>query len=179
MSDVVLNWYVFETFASAEWQVFRELEKQGFQVWLGWYLDDVTRGRFKSGRTRVHIEGYVFVRADRKWLRSARKISGIKDLIAYADGSPAAIDDGIMDELMTRLSTHAKLKIEETPLLAFEEDQKRKLISGPFAGFIAQIARVVSFDVIAVWVEAMGRKVKIEVPPDQLSTAIVPGRHCA
>lgn len=179
MSEPHLQWFVFETFAGAEWQVYRGLEKDGFKVWLGWYLDDVTRGRYKRGATRIHIEGYVFIHADRKWLRAARKASGIKALLSYADGTPAPIGDAIMDKLIEKLSSHFKVEIDEAPVVTFEENQARKLISGPFAGFIAQIARVVSFDTISVWVEAMGRKVKIEVPPAQLSPTIEPQKHCA
>ena len=179
MSEPVLKWYVFETFVGAEWQVYRDLDKLGFEVWLGWYLDDVTRGRYKRGATRIYMEGYVFIRADRKWLRQARGVKGIKDLITYADRTPAPIPDDVMGPLIAALSTHFKVEIEKAPIVTIEEGQSRKLISGAFCGFIAQIARVVSFNVIEVWIDAMGRKVRIAVPPEDVSPTVLPQKHCA
>lgn len=179
MSEPVLNWYVLETFANAEWQVYRELLKQGYHAWVGYYLDDVTRGRYKRGATRIYIEGYVFVRADRKWLRAARKVSGVQSVVCNADGIPAAIDNDIMTDLMDRLSSVFKVDIEPAPIISFEPGEQKRMKDGPFAGLLVEIARVVSVDKIKVWLNAMGRKVEIEVQPAQLSHNVEMRKHCA
>lgn len=179
MSEPVLHWYVFETFAGAEWQVYRELMRQGYQAWLGYYIDDVTRGRYKRGATRVYIEGYVFVRADRKWLRTARKVIGVQALVTNADGFPAAIDDDVMNDLIARLSSAFRVDIAMAPIISFEPGQQKKINDGPFKGLLVEIARVVSHDKIKVWMDAMGRKVEIEVQPAQLSHNVEVEKHCA
>lgn len=180
MSDPHLNWYAWETFAGAEWEVYREMLKRGHQAWLGFYLDDVTRGRFKRGLTRIYIEGYVFVRADRKLLRDMRNIKGIYKWVENADGRAAPIADDVMDQLIASLSSPFKIDIgDASPVIAFDPGQRRKMKDGPFEGLVVEIAKLVDVDKIKVWMNAMGRTVEIEVHPGQLSHKVEDERRCA
>lgn len=170
------HWYAAETYSGAEWQVHDALKQADMVSWLAYEIKSVGGGRWRHGKVRALIEGYVFIKTDRKSLRSVKTTVGVKNIVFCGD-TPAIIPDPVMEDLMARLSETLVTVATEKPPLEFGIGDQRKVRIGPFEGLIVEIARIVSFEKVEVWMEAMGQKVRLAVKPDHLG-AIRAQEHC-
>ena len=124
------------------------------------------KGRFVS-TLRPMFPGYVFVSFDVAgglW-RKIQSTYGITRLVSFGK-EPAMVPLDIVSQLMLRCDTAGKLL---PPKLLKPGDQVR-MISGPFANFVATIENIAPDRRVWVLMEIMGGQTRVAVTADQLRT---------
>ncbi|CAN5479046.1 transcription termination/antitermination protein NusG [soil metagenome] len=171
MSEI--RWYAVETFGNAEYHAHSGLERLNIASWLPHYITGVRYGRYQLGRVKPHFPGYLFAGlAANQSIRAVKDVVGVKSIISSGD-KPAVIPPEIIAELRESLADFDRAPLR-TPaaIVTFKEGDEVKVVDGPFASFLGEIARVVSPKRISVWVSLFGRETLITLPPAALQPSV-------
>lgn len=163
-----VNWYIAQFKPKAHGLATRNLERQGFSVFLP--MHEVTKrrnGQFRKAVTPL-FPGYLFVEFDplvRGW-RAINSTLGISRLVSFCD-RPAVVPETLITGLKMRCGEAEQV----LPLSTFKEGDKVEIAHGPFAGFIATIDRMSPDQRVWVLLELMQQETRVQVGAGNLALA--------
>lgn len=146
----------------------RNLKQQGFQTFLP--IEDGTkrmRGKFVTA-PRPLFPGYIFVAFNvgaGHW-RTINSTDGITRLVSFGK-VPASVPLDIVSQLMQRCDASGRL----LPPKPLKPGDQVRLISGPFADFVATIEAIAPERRVWVLMEIMGGQTRVAVDAEQLRMA--------
>lgn len=157
------HWYVAHTHSKGEEIALKNLLTQGFVVFLPRYH----RIRRHARKTDVVVAPlfprYLFVELDLetdRWL-SVESTRGIAYLVRQ-NGCPAALPQGIIESL------HEQSNISDivplSSLEIFRPGTEVQILDGAFMGHKASYEKMADQDRVALLLNMLGRKVRIELP---------------
>lgn len=131
------RWYVVQALARREPIAKMRLEAQGYKIFLPQMIKTVRHAR-KMRQARVAVfPGYLFVALNPlkdRW-RSINGTIGVARMIMANEG-PAAVPRGIVESLASYLDNQGICRFDRD----LKEGQQVRIVSGPFAHLIGQIA---------------------------------------
>ena len=131
------RWYVVQALARREPIAKMRLEAQGYKIFLPQMIKTVRHAR-KMRQARVAVfPGYLFVALNPlkdRW-RSINGTIGVARMIMANEG-PAPVPRGIVESLASYLDNQGICRFDRD----LREGQQVRIVSGPFAHLIGQIA---------------------------------------
>jgi transcriptional antiterminator RfaH len=159
------EWFILQFKANLHHQAKNNLNQQGFETFLP--LHDITSrkaSRFNN-TTQPLFPGYMFISFDKtntKW-RKINNTYGVVRLITF-NSIPKSIPTMFVDNLMKRYDLSGKL----LPVQKLNKGEKIKILTGPFASFIATIEDYETDQRVYVLLDLMGRKIKTQTQANAL-----------
>ena len=160
-------WYLVQCRPNQNHIAARNLQRQGIELFQP--LQRSTR-RWRT-RLREHIRplftGYLFVTFDpaRPEWRAINTTPGVLRLVRFGAGWPQRVPSALVTGLM--------LRCDETGVLRPPEDLRPgdpvKIVSGPFADFVATVESLAPDQRVTVLLELMGRATRIAVPTEMVA----------
>jgi transcriptional antiterminator RfaH len=159
------EWFILQFKRNSHHQATKNLNKQGFETFLP--LHDITSRKTSRfiNTSQPLFPGYMFVKFDRaetKWYK-INNTYGVSRLITF-NSILKSIPTTFVESLMKRYDFTGKL----LPLKNLKKGDQVKILKGPFADFIANIEEYETDQRIWIIMDLMGRKIKIQTPPDNL-----------
>lgn len=138
----------------------RNLERQGFHIFLP--MVEETRTRAGKFVPRLHplFPGYVFVGGEVEsgaW-RAINSTYGVTRLVSFGS-EPAFVPAELVSELMLRCDRDGVF----SPLHRLNLGDQVKITTGPFADFVATVEEIESDKRVWVLVELLGRTTRVSV----------------
>jgi len=164
------RWYVVQSQPNAERKAVMHLERQGFTTYLPRYLKRRRHAR------RVEIVGaplfprYLFVGIDltmQRW-RSIFSTIGVSRLVCNGE-LPTAIPDQVIESLRAREDAGGFVRLAQR--LSFRAGDKIRILDGVFADCLGLYASMKDSDRVAVLLDLLGRKVRVEVDAESVAAA--------
>ena len=147
----------------------RNLARQGIESFCPWQIETARRNQHLHNIRQPLFPGYIFVRVDPRaglW-RKLRNTRGLTRLVQTDPRAPTPLPDALIEGLRQRCDADGQLAA--LPDLA--PGDCVRVISGPFAEFVARIERITPDARIRVLFDLMQRKVAVELDPAQLRRA--------
>ena len=165
--DLLKKWFILQFKPNSHRLAERNLNRQGFESFLP--LHEVTKYKYNRyvGDLRPLFPGYMFVAFDPEsgpW-RQIKCTIGVSKLVSFG-GQPSPIPLDLISGLMARCNSSGKL----LPLDQPNKGDVVKLLTGPFANYIAKVETIDPDQRIWVLMELMGRVTRISVDHNQLLT---------
>jgi transcriptional antiterminator RfaH len=155
------EWFVLQFKPNAHNQAKKNLNQQGFETFLPLH-DTTTR---KASRfiniAQPLFPGYMFItfdRAESKW-HKINNTYGVSRLVTF-NSILKSIPTIFIDNLMKRSDLSGKL----LPMQKLKKGDQVKVLSGPFADFIATVETHETDQRIWILMDLMGRKAKMQTP---------------
>ena len=153
------EWFILQFKANSYQQAAKNLNIQGFETFLPTY-DTTSRklSRFVN-TTRPLFPGYMFVKFEKetsKW-HKINNTYGVSRLITF-NSILKSVPTTIIEELIARCDFTGKL----LPVKKLAKGDQVKVLSGPFANFIATIETIEADQRIWILTNLMGRRTKIK-----------------
>lgn len=151
------RWYLAQSKPNEQSIAERHLHRQCFEVFAPQHAQ--TR-RTRGGMIRVMrplFPGYLFVRADPAqgaW-RAINGTQGIAKLVQFGSGGPASVPDALIAGLMSRCDSPDV--VQPKPL---KTGERVRMLSGPFADFLATVERISPGQRVWVLLDFMGRQTR-------------------
>ena len=146
-------------------QAVKNLNQQGFETFLPLsYVTSRKTSRFIS-TVRPLFPGYMFVAFDREktnW-NKINSTYGVSRLITF-NSVLKSIPTTIVDDLINRCDITGKL----LPVKKFKKGDPVKVLTGPFASFIATVEKYEADQRIWILMDLMNRKAKIQTHSDTI-----------
>lgn len=139
----------------------RNLERQGFEPYLPTLAVTMRRGAEFVKAERPLFPGYIFVpviMGTAAW-RLIGSTHGISRIVTFGDASPATIPDELVAAMMSRWSTASS---------TISAGDKVRVVSGPFADFIAEVERREEDERIWVLLDVLGRRSRVGLLPQEI-----------
>ncbi|HYA81119.1 MAG TPA: transcription termination/antitermination NusG family protein [Methylocystis sp.] len=152
----VERWYVAQTLLRREARAQRELEAQGFRVFMPWALRTVRHARKLRTVRDPAFPGYLFVALDleRDRWRCVNGTIGVARLI-MGEETPLPVPLGVVEALRSC--------VDPTGLCRFDRDlmagQSIRVTVGPFAQAIGELVHLDAKGRVRVLLEIMGGKI--------------------
>jgi transcriptional antiterminator RfaH len=156
------EWFILQFKSNSHHQAEKNLNRQGFKTFLP--LHDISSrklSRFIS-TSKPLFPGYMFIRFDKaesEW-NKINNTYGVSRLITF-NTVLKSIPTKFIDCLMSRYDSSGKL----LPVEKFKKGDQVKILTGPFANFIATIEKYEADQRIWILMDLMGRNTKIQTPP--------------
>ena len=160
------EWFILQFKSNSHHLAAKNLNRQGFETFLP--LHDITARRLTQFKntSKPLFPGYMFVRFDRaesEW-HKINNTYGVSRLITF-NSILKSIPTTFIDRLIMRYDSSGKL----LPIKKLKKGDQVKVVEGPFADFIATVETYESDQRIWILMDLMGRKTKIQTPPDNLA----------
>jgi transcriptional antiterminator RfaH len=167
MRDQVI-WYAVHTGARAEWLVHSELRRQGFETLYLHYLASVAHAGRKIGILRPYFPRYLFVGLKPgQSIGTVNNTAGVSAVVYFGD-EPLRIPDHVIAELRGRGDQMGRIQsADETERKALTDGAEVRIISGPFAGLLATVARDKG-KAVQCWIRMFGHRTRATVSPDDV-----------
>ena len=159
------EWFLLQFKSNSHRLAAKNLNRQGFETFLP--LNNATSrkaSRFINS-TQPLFPGYMFVRfnkAETEW-HKINSTYGVSRLITF-NSILNSISTSFIDSLMKRYDLSGKL----LPMQKLKKGDQVKVLTGPFADFIATVEKYEADQRIWILMDLMGRKTKITTPSDAL-----------
>lgn len=156
LPDSGTRWYVAQTLARREVGAALQLERQGFHTFLPQMLKTVRHARrLRTVRCAV-FPGYVFVRLDlsRDRWRAVNGTINVSRLV-MGEERPLPVPSGIVEALQTYRDASGLCRLDRD----LNVGERVRVVSGPFAEIIGQIATLDDKGRARVLLEIMGGSV--------------------
>ena len=159
------EWFILQFKSNSHHLAAKNLNRQGFETFLP--LHETTSRRLSRfiNTSKPLFPGYMFIRFDRKkseW-HKINNTYGVSRLMTV-DSILRSVPDIFVDSLMKRYDLSGKL----IPIQKLKKGDQVKVLTGPFANFIATIEEYETDQRIWILMDLMGRKTKIQTPSDAL-----------
>jgi transcriptional antiterminator RfaH len=164
------RWYVVQTQHRSEAQAARELASQAFEIFLPRYQKKCRHARKVTLVTAPLFPGYLFVRLDpghQRW-RSINGTRCVVRVIASQEG-PIPVPDALIAMLRKRLDPQGFVVMSLRP--DFAPGAAIRIRSGSFADAIGLFDGFRDHDRVAVLLEFLGGKVRVELDEDLVEKA--------
>lgn len=158
-------WYLAQLKPNGHRIAQKNLLRQGFEVFLP--LAEETRryrGRFVQ-REAPLFPGYIFVSFDPAasgW-RAVNSTQGISRLVGTG-AAPTPVPNALVAGLMARCDASGHLR----PEAELVPGQEVRVISGPFADFVARVETIAADQRVSLLIDLLGQKTRISVSLDGL-----------
>jgi transcriptional antiterminator RfaH len=159
------EWFILQFKSNSHHLAAKNLNRQGFETFLP--LHDTTSrklSRFVS-TSKPLFPGYMFIRFDRAesdW-HKINNTYGVSRLITF-NSILKSIPTRFINNLKERYDLSGKL----LPIKKFKKGDQVKVLTGPFADFIATVEKYEADHRIWILMDLMGRETKIQTPSDAL-----------
>jgi len=159
------HWFILQFKSNSHHQATKNLNRQGFETFLP--LHDITSrksSRFVS-TSKPLFPGYMFIRFDiteSDW-HKINNTYGVSRLITF-NSVLKSIPTRFVNSLMKRYDLSGKL----LPMEKLKKGDQVKVLTGPFANFIATVEKYEADQRISILMDLMGRKTKIQTLSDTL-----------
>ena len=159
------EWFILQFKPNSHHQATKNLNRQGFETFLP--LHDTTSRKMSRFITTNQplFPGYMFItfdRAESKW-HKINNTYGVSRLVSF-NANLKAIPTTFIDNLMMRYDLSGKL----LPIKKLKKGDQVKVLTGPFANFIATVETYETDQRIWILMDLMGRKTKIQTSSDTL-----------
>ena len=160
------EWFILQFKSNSHHQAAKNLTRQGFETFLP--LHEATSRRLSRfiNTSKPLFPGYMFIRFDKaesEW-HKINSTYGVSRLITF-NSILKSIPTTFVDSLMKRYDLSGKL----LPIQKLKKGDKVKVLTGPFANFIATVEKYEADQRIWILIDLMGRKTKIQTPSDNLT----------
>lgn len=171
--DQSLTWYVVHTLPLHEAAAAEEFQKLAMECWLPRYRVTVVRRGRKVDTQAIFFASYLFVGLDRerhaaRWTEPLFDSRHVIDVLGRRE--PLAISGKVLQALADRIAgvdeTDCAKRRKDAAML--EIGEMRRVLSGPFMSFFAEVEEVLSNGVVKAGVSIFGRHTPVEFTPDQL-----------
>jgi len=169
MTDVD-PWFVVHTRTNAETKAARNLERQGFEIYLPCYLRRRSHARHINEIAAPLFPRYIFVRIDmttQRW-RSIRSTVGVAGLVLNGS-EPASVPPPVLRALREREDENGYVRLDQRP--NFGLGDKTRVISGAFAENLALFEGFADRDRIVILLDMLGRKVRVSIEAGMVAAA--------
>jgi transcriptional antiterminator RfaH len=157
------RWYAVNTLPHSEFRAKRQLENQGFGVFLPQRLKTVRHARKLTNVQAPFFPRYLFVELDvtfHPW-RSINGTFGVKSVVMQGE-RPLPVPLGVVETMLA--------SVGENNVLRFEHNLKTgaevRLIAGPFAEQLGTLERLDDSGRIRVLLNIMGGTIRVHLPRD-------------
>jgi transcriptional antiterminator RfaH len=159
------EWFILQLKSNSHDRAKKNLTRQGFETFLP--LHDTTSRKLSRfiDTSKPLFPGYMFIRFDRaesEW-HKINNTYGVSRLITF-NSILKSIPTRFVDNLMKRYDLSGKL----LPIQKLKKGDQVKVLTGPFANFIATVEKYEADQRIWILMDLMGRKAKIQTPSDAL-----------
>lgn len=158
------HWIVGVTKPNSEAIAEENLKRQGFEYFCPRFEE---RRPNKAPRIRPLFSRYIFIRIEQLWY-SIMGTRGISSVL-LGDNGPGSVPDSLIEDLYRRMGKQGLVTLEPVP--KFAQGTVVKTSSGPFTGHLLIYDNMTGRDRVRVLMEALGRKVSIELPESSLVAA--------
>jgi len=160
------EWFILQFKSNSHNQAKKNLTRQGFETFLP--LHDTTSRKLSRfiNTSKPLFPGYMFIRFDKaesEW-HKINSTYGVSRLITF-NSHLKSIPTKFVDSLMKRYDLSGKL----LPIKKLKKGDHITVVKGPFANFIATVEKYEADQRIWILIDLMGRKTKIQTPPDNLT----------
>ena len=162
------QWYLIQFKPNSHRLAERNLQRQGFETFLP--MHKITRrkaSRFVSDLKPL-FPGYMFVSVNSElapW-RTINSTIGVSRLVSF-EGKPKPLPLQLISALMQRCDASGTL----LPPKSLSQGDSVKMLTGPFANFIATVDSIDPEQRIWVLMNFMGQQTRMQVTADQLQIA--------
>lgn len=163
------QWYLLRTKPNGEPRARENLTRQGFSTFLPVEERERKKGRRNVLVLRPIFPGYLFVAFDvgEPGWTAVNNTYGVSHLICGDGGRPQAVPPDVMDALFERTDPEGRLQPPET----IEPGSEMRIVKGPFADWVAEVAAAQDGRRVELLLEIMGRAVRITTTRDNLARA--------
>ena len=159
------EWFILQFKSNSHHLAAKNLNRQGFETFLP--LHGVTSRKLSQfiNTSKPLFPGYMFIRfnrAESKW-NKINSTYGVSRLITF-NSTLKSIPTNIVDSLMERYDLSGKL----LPIKKLKKGDQVRVLTGPFADFIATIETYEADHRIWILMDLMGRKARIQSPSNAL-----------
>ena len=165
--DLLKKWFILQFKPNSHRLAERNLHRQGFESFLP--MQEITKHKYNRYISDLCplFPGYMFVAFDPgsgPWKQINCTI-GVSKLVSFGD-QPSPVPLNLMSNLMLRCDADGKL----LPPERLKNGDAVRLLTGPFANYIAKVETIDAEQRIWVLMELMGRVTRISVDPNKLQT---------
>lgn len=163
-------WYVVHTQANSEAKAARNLEQQGYEVYLPYYLKRRSHARKIEKVAAPLFPRYLFVRIDmakQRW-RSIQSTLGVSYLVANGQ-NPVPVTHDVLALLKAREDERGFIRVDHAPRLSLGE--KVRVLAGAFADSFGLFDGLGDRDRVAVLLDFLGRKVRVSLDAEAIVAA--------
>lgn len=156
------KWFAVALLPHADAQAKAHLLRQGFEVFAPTLLRTVRHARQFRTKVAPLFPGYLFVNVDiaeARW-RSVNGTRGVRSIVSAGD-RPLPVPDSVI----------AALRPDETKPVPLEPGTELEVVSGPFAGLLAQLERLDGGSRVAVLMQLIGGYVSVTLPLETIRAA--------
>lgn len=169
MSSDAAAWYVVHAQANAETKAVANLLRQGFVAYLPRCLKKRRHARRVETVAVPLFPRYLFVAIDagtQQW-RSIQSTVGVSRLVCQGD-RPASISAEVINDLKAR-ENEAGFFIPDRP--KFAAGDAIRVSDGAFTNCLGLFEGMTGLERVAVLLDLLGRKVRVQLDADQLTAA--------
>jgi transcriptional antiterminator RfaH len=152
------HWYLVQVKPNGYRLAERNLLRQGFQCFQPMVLATERRGAQFRPVSRPLFPGYLFVAFDpaRAPWRKINSTAGVARLLSLGN-VPQEVPQGLVAELRARLDAGGHVILADN----VEVGDRVEIQSGPFAGFLGEVARLAPEARAHLLVDLMGRQARV------------------
>jgi transcriptional antiterminator RfaH len=165
-----VRWFVVQTQVNGEAKAARNLQRQGYEVYLPRYLKRRRHARKIDFVPRPLFPRYMFVAIDmatQRW-RSIQSTFGVSHLVCNGD-DPATVPEGIVSALKAREDEKGFVKMDLASTLAVGD--KVRVLAGAFMDSAGLFSGIADHDRVAILLDMLGRKVRVLLDADMVAAA--------
>ena len=157
------RWFAVNTLPRREFGAQRQLENQGFRVFLPQRLKTVRHARKLTNVQAPFFPRYLFVKLDLtidRW-RSVNGTFGVTSLVMQGE-RPLPLPHGIVETMLASIGDNHVLRFEHS----LKPGVEVRLIAGPFAEQLGILESLNDSGRIRVLLNIMGGTIRVQVPRD-------------
>jgi transcriptional antiterminator RfaH len=163
-------WYAVNTHPREELKALSHLQRQKYQVYLPRYAKKIRHARKVERVVRPFFPRYLFVNlnlAITGW-RSIRSTIGVSDIVCFGD-QPAPLPAGVVEALQSQEDADGCLQFVRQNSL--KPGDSVIVLSGPFARQLGLCDGVSDNERVAILLDLLGRKVRVQLDADVVAAA--------
>ena len=158
--DLSLPWYVAQLKPNGFQKARQNLMRQGYACFMPMRETIIRKARSERCCLRPLFPGYLFIGFDpasTQW-RAINNTLGVNRLICARADLPQAVPQGMMWEMFNRCREDDVLR----PAVDLSVGDAVRVVSGPFAGVLAEVDQVSNQARVALLLDLMGRATRAE-----------------
>lgn len=158
MARIEKCWYLAQLRPQSHQVALRNLDRQGFETFLPRIELTRRHGTGFSTRAQPLFPGYIFIEFDvlRDDWHKINSTSGVSRIVSFG-GRPALVPKEIITSLLARADQNGLISSASTT----EVGSEVKLLTGPFADFVAKVDVIEPDRRVWMLIEILGRTTKV------------------
>lgn len=159
------HWYLIQFKPNCHHLAQRNLSRQGFKTFLPMQCESRRKTSRFVPELKPLFPGYMFVSANKNvapW-RAINSTFGVSRLVNFG-GNPKPLPTKLISVLKLRCDASGVL----LPPKTLNEGDSIRMLTGPFANFIARVETIEPKQRVWVLMDFMGQKTRMQVTTDQI-----------